>query len=217
MKAIRAAKGKQIRSFVEAITLLAILSFPPAGGPAGLAQKAGSHSAGAPYGRNIITQGVPNLVEITPELYRGGQPTEVGFEALARMGIGIIVDGRELHWGERKKVERLGMKYVHIPWYCLFPTDKVFAKFLAVIRENPHKKIFVHCRLGDDRVAMMVASYRMAVQHWTADQAMREMQATGFSFSHHFLCPRLAGYERSFPERYRTDPIFQEPASALLK
>ena len=184
---------------------------------AGVAQKAASRTADATYGRNIITQGVPNLVEITPGLYRGGQPTEAGFEALARMGIGIVVDGRELHWGEGKKVERLGMKYVHIPWYCLFPTDKVFAKFLAVIRENPDKKVFVHCRLGDDRVAMMVASYRMAVQHWTAEQAMREMQATGFSFSHHFLCPRLAGYERSFPERYRTDPIFREPASALLQ
>lgn len=163
--------------------------------------------------RQIVVDGVPNLVEITPNLYRGGQPTDAGFEALARMGIGIVVDGRELHWGEGKKVERLGMKYVHIPWYCLFPTDKVFAQFLAVIREHPDKKIFVHCRLGDDRVAMMVASYRMAVQHWTAEQAMREMQATGFTVSHHFICPRLAGYERSFPERYKNDPIFRETIS----
>jgi hypothetical protein len=64
---------------------------------------------------------------------------------------------------------------------------------------------------------MMIAAYRMADEHWTAEQAMREMQATGFTLSHHFICPRLAGYERSFPERYRTDPIFREPASALGK
>lgn len=194
------------RRFVQSVALLVLVSLAPAGGTA---QNYASRPPGSDYGRKIMVEGVPNLVEITPKLYRGGQPTEAGFEELARMGIGVVVDGRELHWGEGKKVNRLGMQYVHLPWYCLFPKDKTFAQFLALIRDNPHKKIFVHCRLGDDRVAMMVAAYRMAVERWTAEEAMREMQSTGFTFSHHFICPRLARYERSFPERYRTDPIFQ--------
>ena len=202
------------RHLVWRVILLALVCLSQIGGAE---QRPGSASPGSEYGRQIAVEGVPNLVEITPKLYRGGQPTEAGFEALARMGIGIVVDGRELHWGEGKKVKRLGMRYVHLPWYCLFPKDKVFAKFLALIRENPDKKIFVHCRLGDDRVAMMIAAYRMAVEHWTAEEAMREMQATGFSFAHHFICPRLARYERSFPERYRTDPIFRAPLSALAR
>lgn len=133
------------------------------------------------------------------------------------MGIGIVIDGRELHWTERKKVEKLGMRYVAFHWYCLFPEDKTFAKFLALIRENPDKKIFLHCRLGDDRVGMMIAAYRMADQHWTAEEAMREMQANGFTPIHRMICPRLAGYERSFPERYRTDPVFREPMSELAR
>lgn len=166
----------------------------------------GKHST---YGRAIAAPGVPELVEITPTLYRGGQPTDAGLRTLAAMGFSIVIDERELHWTERRKVTRLGMRYVALRWFCLFPSDKVFAKFLAIIRQNPHKKIFVHCRLGDDRVGAMIATYRMVFEHWTAEQAMREMKVNGFnSFHRCCICPRLAGYERSFPARYKTDPVF---------
>lgn len=130
------------------------------------------------------------------------------------MGFSIIIDERELHWTERGKVTRLGMQYVPIRWFCLFPNDKVFAKFLGVIRENPHKKIYVHCRLGDDRVGAMIAAYRMAFEHWTAEKALEEMEANGFnSFHRCCICPRLAGYVRSFPSRYKTDPVFRAPVN----
>jgi hypothetical protein len=57
---------------------------------------------------------------------------------------------------------------------------------------------------------MMIAAYRMAEQGWTADEAMKEMQAFGFTRSHHFLCPGLAGYEKQFPERFKKDSAFEE-------
>ncbi|GAC1417984.1 MAG: hypothetical protein NVSMB62_09310 [Acidobacteriaceae bacterium] len=162
----------------------------------------------APANR-IMLPGVPNFHEVTPRVYRGGQPSAEGLDSLAKFGIGIVVDGRKFHKKENERVTRLGMQYVSIPWHCPFPKDKVFAKFLAVIRANPKAKIFVHCRLGDDRVGMMIASYRMAEQGWTAEQAMDEMKRDGFTFSHHFICPGLARYEAQFPERYRTHAIFR--------
>lgn len=166
------------------------------------------------YRRAIAAPGVPELVEITPTLYRGGQPTDEGLRTLAAMGISIVIDEREFHWTERRKVTRLGMRYVAIRWFCLFPSDKVFANFLDVIRENPHKKIYVHCRLGDDRVGSMIAAYRMAFEHWSAEQAMSEMKVHGFnSFHRCCICPRLAGYVRSFPGRYKTDPVFHAPVN----
>jgi protein tyrosine phosphatase (PTP) superfamily phosphohydrolase (DUF442 family) len=157
----------------------------------------------------ILVVGVPNLYQVSPRLYRGGQPTPEGLQALSRMGIGIVVDGRKFDKKERDQVSRLGMRYVSIPWHCPFPKDIVFARFLALIRENPDKKIFVHCRLGDDRVGMMIASYRMAEEGWTAQQAMEEMKRDGFTLSHHLICPGLAHYEMHFPERYRTHRIFR--------
>lgn len=140
---------------------------------------------------------------------RGGQPDKRGFQALARSGVQIVVDTRgDREKSEGREVRRLGMRYVAIPWHCPFPHDEDFARFLKLMRENRGKKVFVHCRLGDDRTGMMVAAYRMADEDWSADEAMREMRKFGFSRSHHLICPSLADYEKSFPKRLRTDPIF---------
>jgi protein tyrosine phosphatase (PTP) superfamily phosphohydrolase (DUF442 family) len=169
-------------------------------------------SGGAPdrsFAHKLTIIGVPNAGEVTPDLYRGAQPNAHGFEALARMGINIVVDLRGSRESERARVNKLGMQYVAIPWHCPWPRDEAFARFLALLRQNPGKKVFVHCRLGDDRAGMTIAAYRMAEQGWTAQEAMKEMKAYGFSSSHHFICPSLASYEASFPRRFSTEPAFQ--------
>jgi protein tyrosine phosphatase (PTP) superfamily phosphohydrolase (DUF442 family) len=151
-------------------------------------------------------KGVGGFTEVTPHLYRGGQPSQKGLESLAKMGIDIVVDGRLT--GDKKEdkaVTKLGMKFVPIPWHCLYPRDEVFARFLALIRDNPDKKIFVHCRYGDDRTGMMIAAYRMAMQGWTWQEARKEMDKFGF---HHTVCASLLRYEKEFPERLKK-PEFQ--------
>jgi len=153
-------------------------------------------------------KGVPDFVEVTPHFYRGGQPSRTGFENLRQMGVTLVVDLRGDRDSERKEVNHLGMEYVAIPWHCPFPHDATFARFLTLMRSNARHKVFVHCRLGDDRVGMMVAAYRMAEQGWTAKQAMEEMKASGFTKMHHLICPGLARYESHFPEHYRTSPAF---------
>lgn len=157
--------------------------------------------------RRITLVGVGNFGEVTPTLYRGGQPKPAGFEALAKMGVNIVVDvrlsGRDK---ERKEVEKLGIQFVEIPWHCLFPKDETFVRFLTLLRENPDKKVFVHCRYGDDRTGMMIAAYRMAVEGWTPEEARKEMEKFGF---HRLVCPSLAPYEKSFPERLQKNPAFR--------
>jgi tyrosine-protein phosphatase SIW14 len=163
-----------------------------------------------PAAKRMAAEGLPGLAEVSPRLFRGGQPTAAGFQTLARMGISIVVDARGgSRESEREKVTSLGMEHVAIPWHCPIPRDKVFARFLAVIRGSPGKKVFVHCRLGDDRVGMMIAAYRMAEEGWTAKEAMQEMKAYGFAFSHHLICPCLAHYEKTFPQRYKAHPVFR--------
>jgi hypothetical protein len=165
-------------------------------------------AARASVGRHLVLKGVRNFGEVTPMLYRGGQPTPAGFRRLARMGIQIVVDtGRSKR--DKRQIQRLGMRYVSLPWFCPFPKDAVFVRFMKLVRENPDKKIFVHCRLGDDRTGMMIASYRMGVQGWTAEEAMKEMQYFGYTTVHHAMCPGLARYERSFPERLRKSRSFR--------
>jgi protein tyrosine phosphatase (PTP) superfamily phosphohydrolase (DUF442 family) len=155
--------------------------------------------------------GLPNFGEVTPLLFRGGQPGVDGFETLKNMGVSIVVDMRTGHnQHEKDAVTKLGMKYVSIPWHCPMPTDEPFAKFLKVIHDNPGQKVFVHCRLGDDRTGMAVASYRMAEEGWSADEAMKEMKDFGFRGWHRSVCFPLNGYEKEFPEHLKTNPAFKE-------
>src|SRR6202166_4623222 len=154
---------------------------------------------------------IPDFAEVSPTLYRGAQPRKHGFETLAKMGVQIVVDLRGDRDGERKEVTGLGMQYVPMHWECSFPKDRTFADFLTLIRKNPGKKIFVHCRVGDDRTGMMIAAYRMAEEGWSPKQAMKEMTEYGFNLPHRrLICPRLSEYEEHFPERLATKPEFEE-------
>ena len=161
-------------------------------------------------GNKSTSKDLPNFSEATGTLYRGGQPTKNGFRILAKRGVNIVVDLRGSRESERKIVTRLGMQYVALPWRCFMPKDIVFAQFLTLVRKNPGKKIFVHCRMGDDRTAMMIASYRMAEEGWSAERAEKEMERNGFSFAHkRLICPTLDSYEESFPHRFKTSPAFR--------
>jgi protein tyrosine/serine phosphatase len=159
--------------------------------------------------------GLPNFGEVTPNLYRGGQPGADGLKALKKMGVSIVVDMRgSKSKHEQAAVEELGLEYVSIPWHCPFPSDEPFVKFLKVVEQNPGRKIFVHCRLGDDRTGMAIASYRMAEEGWSADEAMKEMELFGFRGAHHVICPALSHYEKEFPKHLKTNPAFKELQAA---
>lgn len=132
----------------------------------------------------------------------------MGLQSLAKMGINTIVDVRLTGTDkESAEAKKLGMDFVALPWHCLLPKDDAIVKFLVYLREHPDKKVFVHCRYGDDRTGMMIAAYRMAIQGWTADKARKEMDSFGF---HHMICSSLVSYEKSFPERLKKDAAFQE-------
>ena len=153
--------------------------------------------------------GVPNFGRVTDTLYRGAQPSDVGIENLSKLGINIVVDLRgSAH--ERELVTKLGMIYVPLPWRCYNPEDEQFAKFLTLLRENPGQKIFVHCRMGDDRTGMEIAAYRMAEQGWTAEEARKEMIAFGANWWHRTICPQLGPYATQFPERFKTSAAFEK-------
>lgn len=164
-----------------------------------------------PIAEKLPARGIPNFGQVSPTLFRGAQPSPEGIETLKKMGVDIVVDLRGVPSSEEAaKAAKLGMQYVSIPSHCPFPTDAPWARFLAVIRENPQKKVFVHCRLGEDRTGMAVASYRMAVEGWNAKEALNEMNAFGFRGVHHAMCPGLEDYELDFPKRLKSNAAFEK-------
>src|SRR5690349_11060466 len=68
-------------------------------------------------------ENLPNFQKVDDHLYRGGQPTDLGFKDLAQRGIKTVIDLREVgehsQANEQKVVTGLGMKYVSIPMHGL--------------------------------------------------------------------------------------------------
>ena len=156
-------------------------------------------------------RGLPNFGRATENLYRGGQPTSDGFNALHAMGVGIVVnfrEGRTEVATEKRQVESLGMKSIGIPWSANHePSSAQIVEFLDLVRANPNTKIFVHCRRGADRTGVMIAAYRIAVEHKPVAEAVSEMRR--FHYDWLFL-PQLKRYIESLPGLLQNDPQFVE-------
>jgi len=160
------------------------------------------------FGQKLQIAGVHNAGKITDSLYRGAQPKETGLSELKLLGVTTIVDLRgedqeKITW-ERNRAESLGMRFVHIPvsgWSP--PTDEQVVQFLSLFRGEPGQKVFVHCRFGDDRTGVFVATYRMTFEKWSAEQAMKEMYFFGFNGFWH---PAMKSFIRDFPARLNSSP-----------
>jgi len=160
------------------------------------------------YGEKLRITGIPNTGRINDHLYRGAQPKSQGLAELKKLGITTVVDlrGEDLDtiaW-ERRQAESLGMRFVHIPvsgWSP--PTDEQVVQFLSLFHSEPKEKIFVHCRFGDDRTGVFVATYRMALEKWPAEQALKEMYFFGFNGFWH---PSMKTFIREFPAHLNSNP-----------
>jgi tyrosine-protein phosphatase SIW14 len=160
------------------------------------------------YGDKLRLPGLPNGGHVNDFLYRGAQPHPAGIQELKNLGITTIVDLRgenpAQRDSERQQAESLGIRFVNIPvsgWDP--PSNEQVAQFLSLFRNNPKEKVFVHCRFGDDRTGVFVATYRMAYEGWLPAQAMNEMYFFGFNGLWH---PSMKSFIRDFPARLKSAP-----------
>ena len=141
-------------------------------------------------------------------LYRGAQPTGEGFAQLKALGIDTVVRlslGEEGSAAERTVVEGLGMRFVNLPWSSVHdPNEDQILAFLTLMKENPNRTFFVHCKAGADRTGTFVALYRIAIDRWTPVRALDEMKA--FHYRYVFL-PHLQSYVEAFPSKLSSQPF----------
>jgi protein tyrosine/serine phosphatase len=85
-----------------------------------------------------------------------------------------------------------------LPWRTSdVPSDAQVEAFLALFREQPAHTVFVHCREGVDRTGVMIALYRIAIDHFTTADAVAEMKAFHYRY---FFHPHLQDYVEAFPK-----------------
>src|SRR5579863_459664 len=164
----------------------------------------------AVYAERLKVAGLRNGGRVNEHLYRGAQPRAEGLAQLKKLGVTTIVDLRgedpnKRDW-ERHQAESLGIRFVNIPvngWDP--PSNEQVAQFLSLFRNLSNEKIFLHCQYGEDRTGVFVATYRMAYDGWSAQQAMNEMYFFGFNGIWH---PSMKSFIWDFPSRLKTAPAF---------
>ena len=143
---------------------------------------------------------VGNFGQVNATYYRGEQPKDDEYAALAALGVRTVIDLQpdQRNGHNARVVEAAGMAYIRIPMSSrVAPTLDQIVQFMSIVTDPAHQPVFVHCAGGKHRTGVMTAVYRIEHDGWTADQAYREMKRYKFgpSIGH----PEL----KDFVYRYR--------------
>jgi protein tyrosine phosphatase (PTP) superfamily phosphohydrolase (DUF442 family) len=125
---------------------------------------------------------IKNFGQMDDRFYRGAQPKERDYKALAELGIKTIIDLREDPEEYSKPlVESLGMTYVNIPMIAKkYPTPEATQTFLKTVNDPSTGKFFVHCAGGRHRTGAMGAVYRFQFYNWDFEKVYKEMKQYDF-------------------------------------
>ena len=133
------------------------------------------------FAEDIELAGVPNLHKVSDSLYRSAQPSAEGMLNLKKLGIKTVVNLRSFH-SDRSIIEGTDLKYEHIFMKTWHPEEEDVVKFLKIVAAPSNQPVLVHCQHGADRTGTMCAVYRVAVQGWTKEAAIKEMTDGGFGY-----------------------------------
>lgn len=124
---------------------------------------------------------IGNMGQLADKVFRGEQPSALGYATLKREGFDTVINLRHEQDWERQLAENNGLKYVRVGLPGLgAPTERDGLKFLSTVTDPASGKVFFHCEHGSDRTGAMAAIYRMTVQGWSLDAALAEMPKYGF-------------------------------------
>jgi protein tyrosine phosphatase (PTP) superfamily phosphohydrolase (DUF442 family) len=135
----------------------------------------------ANWAQPLHVSGLPNLHKVSNDLYRCAQPTAEGIRSLSSLGIKTVVNLRSSH-SDAAVMGDTTIHYEPIPMNSWHPEEEEVVRFLRIVTNPNRVPVLAHCQHGADRTGTMCALYRIAVQGWSKEAALREMQEGGFGF-----------------------------------
>ena len=133
------------------------------------------------WAKPMDLSGAPNFFKVSDDLYRGAQPEKEGFREIGQLGVATVVNLRSFH-SDRDDLEGTGLAYEHIWMKAWHPEDHEIVRFLEIVSDPEKTPVFVHCQHGADRTGTMCVIYRIVVEGWTKEDAIREMTEGGYGF-----------------------------------
>ena len=157
---------------------------------------------------------ISNFGQMDDRFFRGGQPKEEDYKALASIGINTVIDLRNDPKDYAKTTaEALGMRYVNIPMSDKkYPATAKIEEFLKLIEDPATGKFYVHCRGGRHRTGVMGAVYRFNHYGWDYDRAYAEMKKFDFytRWGHGDLKKFIQDYAASHKEAQKAQEAQKE-------
>ncbi|MEK6581731.1 MAG: dual specificity protein phosphatase family protein [Nitrospirota bacterium] len=175
------ANNKFIRISLPAILLMVSLSI--ASSPLLIDSPASAAEPNRPshWAVPIKVQGVGNLHKISDGLYRSAQPTKEGMKNLEKLGIKTIINLRAFH-SDKDKLKGTGLLNTALSVKTWHIEDKDVIRVLKIISKKEDGPFLIHCQHGADRTGVMSAMYRIVVQGWSKDEAIKEMVDGNYGF-----------------------------------
>lgn len=144
--------------------------------------------------QKISSSEIAHFYKVTDRLYRGGQPSDKGFEELKKLGITHIISLRS--GSDDAKIQNdETLTFEHIPVSVnpfKKPKEADVIQFLKAVTTTSNHPVFVHCREGVDRTGLMIAAYRIVIDEWSREEAITEMNSIGS----HWYYQRFESYLR---------------------
>ncbi len=137
----------------------------------------------ANWAKPVAMDGLPNLNQVAPNLYRSAQPTAAGFVAAqSNLKVLTVINLRESQT-DAALLKGVQIEEQSVPMNAMSIKDVDVIAALKLIKAGEAKgAVLVHCKHGADRTGVVMAMYRILYQDWTKQQAIDEMEHGGFNF-----------------------------------
>jgi len=149
-----------------------------------------------------VTTTLPMFRRLNDNYMRGAQPASGGIETLQRLGVKTVVDLRSIYDHTDAlgvAAEQAGLRYYWLPLGVWNPaTDAQAREFVALVMDESKGPFYVFCDDGLHRTGEMSAIYRVAHDHWSVEQALKEMDEVGFNPYYYSLRSYVWTYARKF-------------------
>lgn len=111
---------------------------------------------------------------------RGSRLSDQDMSRLHSQGYKSVVNLCLENNDDAARAKALGMNALHVEILDNAPPSEAQVKqFLDFVTAPANQPAYFHCEAGQGRTGVMAAAYRMAVEGWTADQAITEGKQFG--------------------------------------
>ena len=166
------------------------------------------------WAKPLFAPGVPNFFQVAPNFYRSAQPTGEGMRSLEKLGIKTVITLRYFH-SDKDELEGTGLSGIKVPMHTWNAEIEDVVRVLAVLSDPSGAPYLLHCQHGADRTGMMTAMYRIVLQGWEREEAIREMKEGEYGF--HAIWDNLIRFiETADTENIKRRLLQKEATGALL-